>query len=69
MKRKKRKGKGTRNLGDRRPKRWRHVKISMKDGEILFGRISALEKSNMYFFFIDTEFEKNRCIDIRDVAD
>ena len=41
----------------------------MKDGEVLFGRISALEISNMYFFFIDTEFEKNRCIDIRDVAE
>jgi len=68
--RKKRKGRGTRrDKGDKRPKRRRQVRIEMKDGEIIIGRISALEKSNMDYLFIDTEFEKYRCLDIRNIAE
>ena len=66
-KRRKRIGKGTRQESDVRPKRWRHVELRMKSGEIIVGRISALEKSNMNYFFIDTEFERYIPIDIRDV--
>jgi len=45
------------------------VRIEMKDGEIIMGRISALEKSNMDFFFINMEFEKNICLDIRNITE
>jgi len=70
IKRRKKKGKGMNRMnGDKRPKRRRIVRIEMKDGEIIIGRISALEKSNMDFFFINTEFEKDRCLDIRNIAD
>jgi len=67
--RKKRKGKGSRKSGDKRPKRRRDVRIQMKDGEIIIERISALEKSNMNYFFIDTEVEKYRCLDIRNIEE
>jgi len=39
----------------------------MKTGEVIFGRISAIEKSNQFFFFMNTEFEKDLPIDIREV--
>jgi len=53
--------------GEGRPKRWREVRIIMKTGEVIFGRISAIEKSNQNFFFMDTKFEKDLPIDIREV--
>jgi len=70
--RRKKKGKGSKvrvQTIDKRPKIWKHVKIEMRNGEIIFGRITAKEKTNMDYFFMDTNNEKNRLIDLRDVAD
>jgi hypothetical protein len=68
LERRKRKGKGTRRTeGHGRPKRWSHVRLHMENGEILEGRVTALEKSNDYYFFIDTSLARWVSIDLRDV--
>ena len=53
--------------GEGRPKRWRQVSVIMKTGEVIFGRISEIEKSNQFFFFMNNEFEMYLPIDIREV--
>ena len=66
LERRKRKGKGTRRTeGQSRPKRWSHVRLHMENGEILEGRVTALEKSNDYYFFIDTSLARWVSIGLR----
>ena len=68
LKRRKRSGKGTRRTeGCGRPKRWSHVRLCMTCGQILEGRVTAVEKSNDYYFFRDTSLARFVSIDLRDV--
>ncbi len=55
--------------GIERPKRWRRVRLQMKNGETIRGRIKGMEKTNEFHFFLDTEFDENMPVDIRQVEE
>jgi len=69
IKRKKEKVKEMRMEGIGRPKRWRQVRLKMKNGDTIRGRIKGMEKTNEFHFFLDTEFDKNMPLDIRQVEE
>jgi len=50
-----------------RPKRFRDVRLTMNTGEVIEGRVSAVEKCSSNWFFVTNEDEKHRPIDIEEV--
>jgi hypothetical protein len=50
-----------------RPKRFRDVRLTLISGEVIEGRVSAVEKCSSNWFFVTNEDEKHRPIDIEEV--
>ena len=50
-----------------RPKRFREVRLTLKSGEVIEGKVSHIEKCSSNWFFMTTGDEKYRPIDIEEV--
>ena len=50
-----------------RPRRFRQVRLKMKSGEVIVGRVQHVEKTNKDWFFINDGKDKYMPIDMKDV--
>ena len=50
-----------------RPKRFRMVRLTLKSGEVIEGKVSHIEKCSSNWFFVTNKDEKHRPIDIETV--